>query len=75
VQRGMAMSLVGVALGVAAALLLTRFMRSLLFGVESADPLTFVAIGALLAAITLLAISLPARRAARTDPAVCLRCE
>jgi predicted permease len=75
VQRSMAMSLFGVAIGVTAALVLTRFMRSLLFGVASTDPLTFVAIGALLAAITLLAISLPARRAARTDPAVCLRCE
>jgi predicted permease len=75
VQRSMAMSLFGVAIGVTAALVLTRFMRSLLFGVASTDPLTFVAIGALLAAITLLAIALPARRAARTDPAVCLRCE
>ena len=75
VQRGMRMSLAGVLIGLIAALLLTRLMRSLLFGVQSTDPLTFTAIAALLAAIALLACSLPARRAARTDPAVCLRSE
>jgi len=50
-------------------------MRSLLFGVRSTDPLTFVAIAALLSLIALLASYIPARRAARIDPMVSLRCE
>jgi putative ABC transport system permease protein len=50
-------------------------MRSLLFGVQSSDPLTFAAIAALLALIALVASYIPARRAARIDPMVSLRCE
>ena len=75
VQRGMAMSLFGLGLGLAATLVFARFIRSLLFGVQATDPLTFAAIAALLGLVTLLATYIPARRAARTDPAVCLRCE
>ena len=75
VQRGMIMSLFGLGLGLAATLLLARFIRSLLFGVQATDRLTFATVAALLGLITLLATYLPARRAAMTDPAVCLRSE
>jgi len=50
-------------------------IRSLLFGVQATDPLTFVGIAALLTLIALLASYIPARRAARIDPMVSLRCE
>jgi predicted permease len=75
VRQGMTLALTGVAIGLAGALILTRLMRSLLFGVQSTDPLTFIAIAALLTLIALLASYIPARRAARIDPMVSLRCE
>ncbi len=65
----------GVGIGVAAALGLTRFMHSLLFEVDAADPLTFWAIAALLALVATMAGYVPARRAAAIDPAVSLRSE
>src|SRR5580693_977394 len=74
-RQGMILALTGVAIGLAGAFALTRLMRSLLFGVRSTDPLTFIAIAALLAVIALLASYIPARRAARIDPMVSLRCE
>ncbi len=74
-QRGMLMTLIGVGAGAGLALVAARFMRSLLFGIGAADPLTFAVITGLLAFVTLLAIFFPARRAARTDPMVSLRCE
>ena len=75
VRRGMALALSGVMIGLAAAFLLTRLIRSLLFGVEATDPITFTAISLLLFLIALLASYIPARRAARIDPMVSLRCE
>ena len=54
---------------------LTRVMSSYLFGVGPMDPLTYVAVSALLAGISVLAIYLPARRAARVDPNVALRAD
>ncbi len=74
-QRGMALALSGVTIGLVAAFLLTRLMGSLLFGVEPADPITFAAISLLLFLIALLASYIPARRATRIDPMVSLRCE
>jgi predicted permease len=71
--NGLALALTGVVMGVAAALLLTRLMQSLLFGVTAGDPLTFCAVPLLLLLIALLATSIPARRAAQVDPAECLR--
>ena len=68
-------ALVGLGLGVFAALGLTRFLSSLLYGVRPADPLTFVLVSTLLMAVALLASFLPARRAAKVDPMVALRYE
>jgi ABC-type antimicrobial peptide transport system permease subunit len=74
-QRGMAMALAGVGVGAVLALVAARLMRGMLFGIAPTDPLTFVAITGILIAVTLLAVLFPARRAARTDPMVSLRCE
>ncbi len=75
VRQGMLLTAVGLALGLAGAFALTRVLRSLLFGVGAADPVTFVAVPLVLAAAALLASYLPANRAARTDPAVALRAQ
>lgn len=72
-RQGLTMAIAGVAAGVAGAWLLTRFMESLLFGVDAVDPLTFTTIPALLAIVALAACWAPARRAARVDPLVALR--
>ena len=65
----------GVAAGVIGALVLTRVMRNLLYGVSASDPSTFFAVSAVLVGVTLAACYLPARRAARVDPVVALRDE
>ena len=75
VRQGMALAFSGMMIGLAAAFLLTRLLRSLLFGVEATDPITFVGISLLLAMIALLASYIPAQRAARIDPIVSLRCD
>lgn len=75
VRQGMALALSGVTIGLVGAFLLTRLIRSLLFGVQATDPLTFVGISALLALVALLASYIPAQRAARIDPMVSLRCD
>ena len=63
----------GLAVGTLAALLLSRFVKSMLFGVTSSDPVSFAAGAALLAFATLIATILPARRATRVDPLSVLR--
>jgi ABC-type antimicrobial peptide transport system permease subunit len=65
----------GIAIGLAGAFALTRVMSGLLFGVSATDRLTFVIISLFLGGIALLASYLPARRAAKVDPMVALRCE
>ena len=73
--QGARMALIGVAVGLAAALGLTQLMASQLFGVTAHDPLTFVLVAILLTLVALLACYLPARRAMRVDPTVALRYE
>ena len=75
VRHGMWLSILGIAVGVAAALLLTRIMTSSLYGISASDPLTYVGISALLALIALLACLIPARRALKVDPIIALRYE
>jgi ABC-type antimicrobial peptide transport system permease subunit len=72
---GLKLGLLGTAIGAAFALLLTRFLKGLLFGISSVDPLTFAAMAAALLAVTLLACYVPARRASRVDPLIALRSE
>jgi putative ABC transport system permease protein len=74
-RRGFASAVLGIAIGVGAALLLTRVLRSLLFGVTATDPQVFVTIVLLLSATAWLAAYLPARRASALDPLATLRHE
>jgi putative ABC transport system permease protein len=73
IGQGMRQVLLGAALGLAGAFLLTRFMKSLFFGVSPTDPLTFIAVALLLVFVAFFACYLPAWRAARINPAVSLR--
>jgi putative ABC transport system permease protein len=75
IGQGMLLVGVGVLFGLLAARLLTRVLGDLLFGVKPSDPATFALIALVLAGAALLACWLPARRAARVDPLIALRCE
>ena len=74
-RQGVRLALAGVAIGLVAALLLTRVMRTMLFGVGATDPATFVLVPLVLLAVAALASYLPARRATRVDPIEALRSE
>ncbi len=74
-RQGMTVVAIGLAVGIGAALVATRALGAMLHGVEPADPVTLVAVGALLAAVAALASYIPARRATRRDPAATLRIE
>lgn len=75
VGRGFTMTCLGVGLGVLGALVVTRFLASLLFGVKPTDPLTFLGVSLILSGVALLACYIPARRASKVDPVVALRYE
>jgi putative ABC transport system permease protein len=75
IWRGMSLALIGVALGVAAALALTRVMKNLLFEVSATDPATFALIALLLVGVALIASYIPARRATKIDPLQSIRHE
>jgi len=73
--HGLRLTLLGLAIGAAGALALTRLMTNLLYGVRPSDPLTFIVVSLLLALVALLACYIPARRAMKVDPMVALRYE
>jgi predicted permease len=75
VRGGMTLAFWGVGIGIGGALVVSRLMRSLLFGIGVADAVTFVAVPTLLACIAFFASYIPARRASRIDPSASLRCE
>jgi putative ABC transport system permease protein len=75
VKKGLTLILIGVAIGVAGALALTRVLKSLLYDVTATDPVTFIAVSLLLTAVGLLACYIPARRATKIDPMSALRYE
>ncbi len=75
IRQGMAPALIGVVIGLAAALALGRIIESMLFETDASDPATITAVSLMLVAVALLACLVPARRAAKVDPMTALRCE
>jgi ABC-type antimicrobial peptide transport system permease subunit len=73
--EGVRIAALGVLIGIAASLAITRLISSLLFGISATDPVTFIGVAILLSAIAILASYIPARRATRVDPLVALRYE
>jgi putative ABC transport system permease protein len=75
IGRGMILALIGIVIGAAVALVTTRLLSGLLYGVTGADPLTFVSVAVLLSLVMFLACYFPARQALKVDPLVALRSE
>jgi putative ABC transport system permease protein len=75
VGQGMRLTAVGIIVGVGGAVLLTRFMSTLVYGVNTTDLLTFLVLPAIPAAVALAACLVPARRAMKIDPVIALRFE
>jgi ABC-type antimicrobial peptide transport system permease subunit len=74
-RQGLGLTIAGAAIGLTGALIVSRLMAGLLFGVRPTDPVTFVVVTLLLTAVALVACCIPARRAMRVDPLVALRYE
>ncbi len=74
-RQGARIAAIGLSVGTVIALITTRFIASLLFGVEAHDPLIFAGVLVALLSLVLIASYVPARRAAKVDPMVALRCE
>ena len=75
IRQGITLALIGVAIGIVAALGVTRLVSSMIFGVTPYDPLTFLVVAAVLVAVAFFACFIPARRAMRVDPMIALRYE
>jgi putative ABC transport system permease protein len=75
VREGTRLALIGVSIGAASALGLTRWMASLLFSISPTDPVTFITVAFLLTVVAVVACYIPAQRATNIDPMVALRCE
>jgi putative ABC transport system permease protein len=75
IRQGMLPTVIGMTVGLGASAVLTRLMKGLLFEVSATDPMTFVASALLLTSVAFLACWIPARRAAKVDPLVALRCD
>jgi ABC-type antimicrobial peptide transport system permease subunit len=75
VGQGLKLAIFGIAFGLLGAAFLTRVLASFLYGVTPTDPITFIGVSLILVVVALLACYLPARRAAKVDPLIALRCE
>ncbi len=75
VRQGMLLAVIGLVLGLGAAFVLSRFVETFLFRVQARDPMVFIGMPIVLAAVAFLAVWLPARRASRIDPIIALRAE